>query len=115
MNSKKIFVSAIILFFAIAFCACESAFAEYLEVWGRNNYGQRNIPDGNDFVAISAGANHNLALRSDGSLIAWHYNDYSLCNAPTGNDFISIASGGLHNLALKSDGSLVAWGYNYYG
>jgi alpha-tubulin suppressor-like RCC1 family protein len=116
MNSTKIFVSAIMLFFTTALCFCDSAFAEYLEVWGRNNYGQRNVPDSNDFVAVAAGANHNLALRSDGSIIAWHYNDYSLCNnVPAGNGFIAIASGNLHSLALKSDGSLVAWGYNYYG
>ena len=70
-----------------------------------------DTPTGNDFVAISAGGRHSLALKSDGSLVAWGFNDDGqVSGTPTGNDFIAIAAGGYHNLALKSDGSLVAWG-----
>lgn len=81
-----------------------------LLAWGENNYGECNLPDGNDFVAVSAGVQNSLALRADGSLVAWGRNDYGECNVPDGSDFTAIGMGRYHGLALKSDGSVVAWG-----
>jgi len=101
--------------FIVACLACEPASAEYIEAWGRNNYRQCEVPDGNDFVAITSGHYQSLALKSDGSLVAWHYNDYKQCNVPAGSDFIKIASGCMFSFALKSDGSLVSWGRGNYG
>ena len=86
-----------------------------LVAWGDNDYGQTNVPAGNDFVAIAAGDVHSLALRSDGSLAGWGNNGYGQTNVPAGNDFVAIAAGDYHSLALKSDGSLAAWGYNGMG
>ena len=82
--------------------------------WGYNgNYGYATSPEGNDFVAIAAGASHSLALKSDGSIIAlgssWGQ------TPPEGNDFVAIAAGGGHSLALKTDGSIAAWGKNDFG
>jgi hypothetical protein len=82
-----------------------------LVAWGLNSDGQCNVPRGNDFVAISGGHWHSLALRADGSLVSWG----SISEAPSGNDFVAIASGSGHNLALKADGSLTAWGGTAYG
>ena len=82
-----------------------------LVAWGLNDDGQCDVPRGNDFVAISGGHWHSLALRVDGSLVSWG----SISEAPSGNDFVAIASGSGHNLALKADGSLVAWGGTAYG
>ena len=46
-----------------------------LVAWGNNQYGQTNVPAGNDFVAIDASQGfHSLALRSDGSLAGWGSN-----------------------------------------
>jgi hypothetical protein len=59
--------------------------------WGSNNNGQATPPDGNDFVAIAAGAYSSLALKSDGSIIGWG-SDLS-SSPPDGNDFIAIATG----------------------
>jgi len=73
------------------------------------------VPEGNDFVEIASGGGHNLALRSDGSLIAWGSNTYGQCDVPAGDNFVAVAAGSMHSLSLKSDGSLVAWGYNNYG
>ncbi len=89
-----------------------------LEVWGYDTNGQvSNAPAGNDFVAISAGDKHSVALRSDGSLVAWGSNYdpsdsiyYGQSVAPAGSDFIAVSAGDYHNLALRSDGSLAAWG-----
>ena len=40
--------------------------------WGADNLNQRGVPPYlSDAIAISAGANHSLALRTDGSVIAW--------------------------------------------
>jgi len=54
----------------------------------------------NDFVAVAAGAYHNLALKSDGSLVVWGRNNYGQINVPVGNDFVAIAAGSWHNLAI---------------
>ncbi len=86
-----------------------------LQAWGDNAYGKCNVPAGNDFVAIAAGYQHNLALRSDGSIAAWGDNAYGQCNAPGGTGFAAVAAGGYHSLALRSDGSLVGWGDNGLG
>jgi len=124
----------------------------HLWVWGRNNIGQIgdgtlisiDSPvrigmdvdgDGNEdvFIAIAAGGNHSLALKSDGTLYAWGSNlegalglqeeiftGFPLfAKAPTkvnnDTDWTAIAGGGGHTLALKSDQSLWAWGRNVEG
>ena len=53
---------------------------------------------------------HNLALKSDGSIVAWGDNTYGQIDVPAGNDFVAIDAGQLHSLALKADGSIVGWG-----
>ena len=41
-------------------------------VWGRNDYGQCNVPSPNSgFVAVAAGTHHSLGLKEDGSIVAW--------------------------------------------
>jgi hypothetical protein len=75
-------------------------------------FGGATPPKGHDFVAISAGGNHGLALKSDGSIVGWGWNNYGQATVPEGNDFEAIAAGDDHSLALKSDGSIVGWGHN---
>ncbi len=58
-------------------------------------------------ISVAAGHLHNLALRSDGTVISWG----SITNPPDGLEgVIAIAAGDNHSLALKSDGRVVAWG-----
>jgi alpha-tubulin suppressor-like RCC1 family protein len=86
-------------------------------------------------VAIAAGANHSVALRSDGTVVAWGRDaDGQLGNgaAVTGDQtaptqvvgiggsgvlagVVAIAAGGSHSLALRADGSVVAWGRDLLG
>ncbi len=87
----------------------------YLVAWGYDYYGMLNVPSGNNYVAVAAGYEHGLALKSDGSLVAWGSNEFGQSDVPAGNDYIAVAPGGAHSVALKSDGSLVAWGENFYG
>ncbi|MCL2140281.1 MAG: RCC1 repeat- and reductase domain-containing protein [Dehalococcoidia bacterium] len=86
-----------------------------------------------DVIAISAGYQYSLALKSDGTVYAWGRNYYgqlgddTTTNSTTpvqvlgvggiGNltDVIAISAGHEYSLALKSDGTVYAWGENYYG
>ncbi|MBI4585674.1 MAG: hypothetical protein HY717_16810 [Planctomycetes bacterium] len=92
------------------------AAADAIVGWGGNDRGQIDVPPGCDFVAISAGACHGIALKSDGSLACWGCNDhFGVCDLPQGNDFVAIDAGFYHNLAIRADGSVVAWGRNDFG
>jgi len=88
----------------------QSVSPSYIVCWGNNISGQCEAPGDNDYIALSGGDNHSVALRSNGSLVAWGENMFDQCTVPSGTDYIAIDSGNSHNLALKSDGSLAAWG-----
>jgi alpha-tubulin suppressor-like RCC1 family protein len=77
-------------------------------------------------VAIAAGQNHNLFLKSDSSLwtVGWNVAG-QLGDGTTNGSFqleqivssnvVAISGGGEHSLFVKSDGSLWAMGWNNYG
>ncbi len=85
--------------------------------WGRNVYGQCNVPAPNaDFVAVAGGYDHSLGLKSDGTVVGWGWNIHGECDVPSPNaDFVAIAAGTYLSLGLKSDGTVVAWGRNDNG
>ena len=127
--------------------------------WGYNSYGQlgdgtyssrytpvrvktpdRNtypdLPEDFTYLQVSAGAEHSLAVGSDGNAYAWGYNSYGQLGNNTTNDSSVPArvrdpadptntnkelqatqvSAGLHDsLAVGSDGNAYAWGFNWYG
>ena len=121
-----------------------------LAAWGTGGYGQlgngsttnSNVPvlvdqsgvlAGRMVIAIVSGVNYfNLALCSDGAVVAWGFNQYGqLGNGSTtnsnvpvlvnqtgglaGKKVVALAAGSNHCLALCSDGSLAAWGFNSDG
>lgn len=109
--------------------------------WGSNNQNQLGITDEglsysskplkvqglSEIVSISAGYNHNVALKKDGTVWVWGGNIYGQLGDGTYvskstparveglTDIIAISAGEYHNLALKSDGTVWAWGKNYSG
>lgn len=84
-------------------------------VWGDNDYGQLNVPNGlSDVVAIAAGAYHSLALLSNGTVVAWGQWSYGCTDVPVGlHDVTSVAAGRDFSLALRSDGTVVEWGHAF--
>ena len=122
-------------------CALSDAGA--VQCWGWNEFGQlgngssgadssANAPvevDGlaSDVKAISLGAEHSCALRSDG-VVCWGRNDDGRLGDGTTthrstlvsiagleSSIEAIAAGSLHSCALKTDGGVVCWGNNSSG
>src|SRR5258708_4295273 len=85
---------------------------------------ERIVPG--NVVAIAAGVDHRLFIKSDGSLWAMGYNAEGQVGDGTTisrrrpvqiapSEVIAIAAGGFHSLFLKADGSLWAMGWNASG
>jgi alpha-tubulin suppressor-like RCC1 family protein len=85
--------------------------------WGWNGNGQLTIPPASqDYIAISGGHNHVLALKPDGTVRAWGGNESGQIDIPVGlNNVVMVSAGNYYSAALKSDGSVVAWGSNSAG
>jgi uncharacterized protein YjbI with pentapeptide repeats len=65
---------------------------------------------------VSAGNQHSVVLKSDGTVSAFGTNNSGQTNVPIGlNNVVAVSAGGYHTLALKSDGTVVAWGSNSRG
>src|SRR5690349_9309368 len=81
--------------------------------WGLQHFDSRWNHE--PFLSISAGAEHTLAQRADGSLVAWGFGYYGQCSVPLlppGRSFAQICAGGMNNVALLSDASILVWGAN---
>ena len=84
-----------------------------------------------NWISISAGVSHNMAIKSDGTLWTWGTDlsvryatgkvDVKRVSARTpipaapGHDWKHAVAGGVHTLAIKKDGTLWAWGANWAG
>ena len=109
--------------------------------WGYNNYGQlgdgtttsRTVPtpvatantpmSRKTITQVSVGANHTLALASDGTVYSWGYNHYGQLGDNTmsnrllpveisnnGTVITQIAAGGDYSLSVDASGYLYQWG-----
>ncbi len=64
---------------------------------------------------ISAGQNHSLALKNNGSIKAWGSNGFGKSDVPGGFFAMEVSAGQLHSLAIRTGGAIEAWGDNTYG
>jgi len=98
---------------------------------GDNEYSKiitvRNIPNPAEWTFVTAGYNHSLALKSDGTLWGWGGNNRGQLGIGTTNEshlpvqigmdnkWSSVSTRYIHSIALKSEGTLWAWGANENG
>ena len=61
---------------------------------------------------ISAGRNHLVALRRDGTVVSAGNNDEGQCDVQSWADIISVAAGYNYTVGLRADGTVVATGFN---
>ncbi|MCW5980834.1 MAG: choice-of-anchor D domain-containing protein [Bryobacteraceae bacterium] len=103
--------------------------------WGANHRGElgtgTNILSSNvpvpvtgltGVIAVAAGGEHSLALKSDGTVWAWGANRYGQLGNGSHADanmpvrvsnltgVVEVTAGGAHSLARKGDGTVWAWG-----
>jgi alpha-tubulin suppressor-like RCC1 family protein len=112
-----------------------------LWTWGDNSFGQLGVNDitnrstpvttilgGTNWKSVGSGADHIVAIKTDGSLWSWGRNGTGqlginvAANRSTpvttllgGNDWKSIQNNGYHTAAIKTDGTLWTWGSNTNG
>ncbi len=78
------------------------------------------IEPGTRFTAVSAGAQHSLAVKQDGTVVAWGRNISGEANVPAGlSNVVAVSAGGRSgsgfSVALRRNGTLIAWGDNSSG
>ena len=110
-----------------------------LWAWGKNNYGQLGLSDGNNRhspVQVGAGTTWSnattsrdatIAIKTDGTLWTWGLNDNgqlgqnntayksSPVQVGTGTTWSKISEGKMCTFAIKTDGTLWSWGLNADG
>ena len=82
---------------------------------GDNYYGQCNVSNWWDIVAIAAGLSHTVGLKKDGTVIAVGNNKEGQCNVSNWWDIMAITAGIFHTVGLKIDGTVIAVGNNKHG
>ena len=82
---------------------------------GYNDYGQCDVDDWTDIVAISAGGYYTVGLKADGTVVAVGNDDYGKRNVKKWRDIMAISAGYDHTVGLKADGTVVAVGDNEFG
>ena len=84
---------------------------------------------GQRVVAVSAGANHSLAITADGSAWSWGSGFFGRLGhgdeqrqllpkkveALAGQRVVAVSAGGLHSMALTADGAVRSWGGGGFG
>ena len=86
--------------------------ATNVAAWGGNGAFQINVPiNVTNAVAVAAGSDHSLALRTTGAVAGWGDNTNGETAAPSNlTNAAAIAAGDRFSLALESNGVVVAWG-----
>ena len=79
---------------------------------GRNKYGQCDVSDWRDIVAVAAESSHTVGLKQDGTVVAVGENYEGQCDVRDWRDIVAVAAGTWHTVGLKRDGTVVTVGSN---
>ena len=79
------------------------------------DFGQCNVAEWSDIVAVSASMHHSLGVKSDGTVVACGSNSSGECDVGKWRDIVAVSAGSSHSLGLKVDGTVVACGSNFTG
>ena len=82
---------------------------------GMNGYGQCDLSDWTDIIAISTGDNHTVGLKSDGTVVAKGKNKNGQCDVSDWRNIVAIAASENETYGLKDDGTIVSVGRYTYG
>ena len=82
---------------------------------GDNQFGQCNVADWTDVVAVAAGKYHTVAVRSDGTALATGDRTYGQCDIGDWTDIVAVAAGDSHTVGLRTDGTVIAAGRDSSG
>ena len=81
---------------------------------GDNTYGQCNVSEWTDIVAIAAGAYHTVGLKADGSVVCTGDNSRGQCDANGCADVAEIEAHAMDTVLRRKDGSIVCFGAHDY-
>ena len=82
---------------------------------GDNNWGECDVDDWKDIVAVSARGGHTVGLKSNGTVVAVGSNNYGRCDVSDWKDIVAVSAGVGYTVGLKSNGTVVAVGSNNFG
>lgn len=109
--------------------------------WGQNsnllglglgNLANQNLPiqigTDNDWLTVSAGTIHSLAVKTNGTLWSWGNGQFgqlgngvfnsatpNVTQVGTATDWLKVSAGNRFSLAIKNTGTLWSWGWNFTG
>lgn len=82
---------------------------------GSNEFGQCNVNNWTDIIAVEASDEHTIGLKSDGTVLASGSNEFGQCNVGDWTNIVSIETTAIGTFGVKSDGTVVATGSNERG
>ena len=81
---------------------------------GDNTYGQCDVSDWTDIVAVAAGSYHTVGLKADGTVVAAGDNSRGQCDANGTANVVEIEAHAMDTVLRKADGSIVCFGAHDY-
>lgn len=108
LNEYRIPYSTSNSWYSALFCRLDGS-VEYV---GNNTYGEGDVENWRDIVAVAGNDTHSLGLKRDGYVISTGKDDDGECSVESWSGIIAIAAGEKHSLGLKKDGTVISTGSN---